>query len=176
MTEEIIDGIDVSGCYWKCKDGDCVMYYADLSSDNNEIVYGFNCEDNPNCYYKQLQRAKRELQEQKEKYEILKKTLENHEPILKCIDASVKVENMELKEANEELQAENEKLKTEIEELKRYEYTYLDKFLDLKQALEEIRQFCGTYMNNDAVRPIYENILKIIDGDSEPIPDDEIPF
>lgn len=28
----------------------------------------------------------------------------------------------------------------ECEELKRYEYTYLDKFLDLKQALEEIRE------------------------------------
>ena len=61
MTEEIIiNGVNVAGCYWKCKDGDCAMYYADLSADNNELEFGFNCEDNPDCYYKQLQRLKQE--------------------------------------------------------------------------------------------------------------------
>jgi len=36
------------------------------------------------------------------------------------------------------------RLEVECEELKRYEYTYLDKFLDLKQALEEIREIAST--------------------------------
>lgn len=66
MTEEIIiDGVNVAGCYWKCKDGDCAMYYADLSADNNELEFGFNCEDNPDCYYKQLKRLEQENEELK---------------------------------------------------------------------------------------------------------------
>lgn len=46
----------------------------------------------------------------------------------------------------------------------------------LAQKLEDIRQYCITYMGNDATRPIYESILKIIDGESELLPEDEIPF
>lgn len=69
MTEEIIiDGINVAGCYWKCKDGDCAMYYADLSADNNELEFGFNCEDNPDCYYKQLKRLEQENKELRQQY------------------------------------------------------------------------------------------------------------
>ena len=70
MTEEIIiDGVNVAECYWKCKDGDCAMYYADLSADNNELEFGFNCEDNPNCYYKQLKRLEQENKELKKQIE-----------------------------------------------------------------------------------------------------------
>lgn len=65
MEEIIIDGVNVAGCYWKCKDGDCAMYYADLSADNNELEFGFNCEDNTDCYFKQLQRLEQENAELK---------------------------------------------------------------------------------------------------------------
>ena len=46
----------------------------------------------------------------------------------------------------------------------------------LKNKLEEIKQFCSCYSENDIAKPIFEVILNIIDGYSEPIPDDEIPF
>lgn len=72
----IIDGVKVAGCYWKCKDGDCAMYYADLSVDNNELEFEFNCEDNPDCYYKQLKRLEQENKE-------LKTWLESKEKQLK---------------------------------------------------------------------------------------------
>jgi len=76
MTDKImIDGVDVSGCNMKCKDGDCALYYADLSSDNNELEYGYECADNPNCYYKQLTRMQQELLKKTEECEKLKEKL-----------------------------------------------------------------------------------------------------
>ena len=75
------------------------------------------------------------------------------------------------------LKQENEKLKEKIESYNCnancYKYKEANKY---KQVLEEIRQFCITYMGNDATRPIYESILKIADGASELLPEDEIPF
>ena len=46
----------------------------------------------------------------------------------------------------------------------------------LRQKLEEIRQFCSCYSENDIAKPIFEVILNLIDDDSELLPDDEIPF
>lgn len=57
MTDKIIiNGVDVSGCDMRCEDGDCALFYAELQSDKDELEYGPNCADNPNCYYKQLAR------------------------------------------------------------------------------------------------------------------------
>lgn len=61
MGRVIIDGVDVSGCNMKCDNGDCALYYTELNNDNNELIYGFNCSDNQDCYYKQLQRIKAEI-------------------------------------------------------------------------------------------------------------------
>lgn len=64
MTDKeiIIDGVNVAGCDMQCENGDCALYYAELNSDNTELVYGFNCSDNPNCYYKQLARKTKECE------------------------------------------------------------------------------------------------------------------
>lgn len=57
-NKQIIDGIDVSECkhynpeqYFKCNIGCC------------------HCEENPNCYYKQLKRKEQECEELKKKKE-----------------------------------------------------------------------------------------------------------
>lgn len=52
------------------------------------------------------------------------------------------------------LEKQLKRLKAENEELKKYEYTYLDKYIDLKQALEEVR---------DIASPHCSECLKIID-------------
>lgn len=57
MTDKtIIDGVDVSGCNMRRADGYCDLFYAELQSDKDELEYGPNCADNPNCHYKQLAR------------------------------------------------------------------------------------------------------------------------
>lgn len=85
MTE-----IDVSGCNLHCCDGDCALYYADLSSDNNELLYGFNCEDNPNCYYKQLKRLETENTKLKDTFKEIKTICKEYSENCKidgnCID------------------------------------------------------------------------------------------
>ena len=62
MAEEIIiDGVDVSKCghyhYGKCE--------IDYDEWNNEIIRYNECQNNPNCYYKQLNRKEEELQAQR---------------------------------------------------------------------------------------------------------------
>ena len=94
MTDKqiIIDGVDVSGCkhynpeqYFKCNIGCC------------------HCEENPNCYYKQLKRKEQECEEINltnerlvaEKYTMneeilkLKQELEERERDNKIIDAKI---------------------------------------------------------------------------------------
>lgn len=53
----IIDGVDVSGCAWCICETDTDPY---CKINNGEDL---GCEDNPNCYYKQLQREKQSSQE-----------------------------------------------------------------------------------------------------------------
>ena len=69
MTEEIIiNGVDVSGCV---KQGETV---AGITCGNGERIRLANeiitkhklCKDNPNCYYKQLQREKQNSQESRD--------------------------------------------------------------------------------------------------------------
>lgn len=56
--ETIIDGIDVSGCEHCVK---MTKYRCIIQRD----VYKYLCEENPNCYFKQLKRKEKEC----EKYE-----------------------------------------------------------------------------------------------------------
>ena len=63
MTDKeiIIDGIDVSKC-WYYHYGKCEVDYAEW---NNEIIRYNECQNNPNCYFKQLKHKEEELQAQR---------------------------------------------------------------------------------------------------------------
>ena len=112
-VEEIyIDGVNVAGCYWKCKDGDCAMYYADLSADNNELEFSFNCEDNPDCYYKQLKR----LEQERDKLiefciQLDKAKSEQH---LQWQQRCTEIRNEDLKQIDE-LKQENKQIKKDVQ-------------------------------------------------------------
>lgn len=57
--QEMIDGIDVSECehqyYKKCK--------IDYDEWNNEIIRYNECQNSPNCHFKQLKRKEQELRD-----------------------------------------------------------------------------------------------------------------
>ena len=73
MTDkQIIDGVDVSRCghyhYGKCE--------IDYDEWNNEIIRYNECQNNPNCYYKQLARKEQECDELKEALTEIRKIAE----------------------------------------------------------------------------------------------------
>lgn len=57
--EKIIDGIDVSECCWCDSESDTEPYCR--INDGEDL----NCEENPNCYFKQLKRKEQECEELK---------------------------------------------------------------------------------------------------------------
>jgi hypothetical protein len=69
MTDKqiIIDGVDVSGCKYYVENNGIEAQgcyeLTDLCECNNENEF---CDNNPNCYYKQLKRAEQKLKEIKE--------------------------------------------------------------------------------------------------------------
>ena len=69
MTDKqiIIDGVDISGCEYCLK---MTKYRCDIQRD----VYKCLCEENPNCYYKQLQRKEGIIKRLKEKHNTICKS------------------------------------------------------------------------------------------------------
>lgn len=131
-NEVIIDGCNVAECKHLWKDNSVIeLNFCRINFDNNYFSNGIPCCDkcnkHPDCYFKQLQRAKAELEQYKIKY-----------PIIDCYRCKnfqenkvLKAENEKLKEhlkqwqkflskgycdceVNENLREENERLKEEI--------------------------------------------------------------
>lgn len=65
--EIIIDSVDVSGCKHYEKRS---FYNCNETFEDNGGIICINCEDNPNCYFKQLARKNAECEELKEKIRI----------------------------------------------------------------------------------------------------------
>ena len=171
-----IDGINVLECehyqYKSLKDcemrypesGDCEIGLLNYLFDGNLDMEKL-CKDNPNCYYKQLQKEKFEnlnnrqmvesaenlIYENSELYKNLKEKEQECEQIKEKYEA-LKLENQEGYEIVAELKHECEELKEECEEhrsnaesyCKSYQYSCVvngkitDKALKYKQALDEI--------------------------------------
>ena len=91
MTDKqiIIDGVDVSECEFavkpindnriKCHCAKGLLQIAKMQEQPESIKSGL-CENNPNCYYKQLKRKEQKCEELKEKIKYMEeyiKTVEN---------------------------------------------------------------------------------------------------
>lgn len=117
----------------------------------NEIITKHNlCEDNPNCYYKQLKR----LQAENEAYK--NSIIANHDRAIGKRLEEVLDENERLKEEITKHKANNLELLKYADEDKsdidRLEQLYQDEHCDnlqLRKALEEIREIVKTCINNE---------------------------
>ena len=120
MTKQIIDGVDVSGCEYCGYDNVCRL------SD-----YIVDCEDNPNCYYKQLKRKEQECDMWKnltvDNGAVALMYQQQLDQLKEELAISIQ-ENEEGREINAELKAENDELKKIINEAKNSK-------LDLKSFL-----------------------------------------
>ena len=92
----IIDGIDVSKCksFFKGIKEHNICCYCDTRED--KIPFAVFCEENPNCYYKQLKRKEQECEEltrQRDKFEfgnnILEHERNNYKHVLDKIEHQV---------------------------------------------------------------------------------------
>lgn len=142
MTEEIIiDGVDVSECKYEYR-GYCTIDFEKL---NTKMLGCKLCEDNPNCYFKQLKCKEQECKElKKEKAEIKK--------YLGTLDKTIIQRLEELKEFKDELKIS--------------EYNY-------KQALDSIEKIAResdiykSDFEDYGYRNITSNILNIINKAKE---------
>lgn len=75
----IISGVDITGCTW-CDFEPDVEPYCRIN-DGEDL----NCEDNPNCYYKQLARKTEECEQKDKELKELKRQYK-----LSCLDCEYK--------------------------------------------------------------------------------------
>ena len=136
MTDKeiIIDDVDISGCEYCLK---MTKYRCTIQRD----VYKCLCEENPNCYFKQLKRKERECEKL---YIQLKADEEYHKEEENTLRKIIK--NKE--ERNIELYKENNKLKQTLTEI--------------KEIAENVQSFVGRINIEDDVFEQMEQILQKI--------------
>ena len=126
--DKIIDGVDVSGCEQRSDthntllaDG-TIKNFSNYCYITNDGCYGVN------CYYKQLQRAKAEIEE-------LKKQVKNNETAYHIELGTYNMECGNLLEENKNLIEENERLKEEL----RTEKIYSSQIEELEESLQHAK-------------------------------------
>lgn len=139
MNKPIINGIDVSECY----------FYSDINCDLGYIADSFpiNCKNNPNCYFKQFKRLEEEC---KLLHEAQEQTVEQEEELERLQE-----ENDKLKEERNQAVNEFNALMTDI--MIDIPFTgikntgisiksHLRKMQKALKALEKIRHFIQVYV------------------------------
>lgn len=122
--EIIIDGVDVAGCKFHS------------STPSSELCYmkGNKCNDNSNCYYKQLQRKSQELETICKAFEVLN----NHDEIETVVNIPQYL--LDLLDYYEDQECQSQAADGVIKELEKEISRY-------KQALEKIEEECEHYKN-----------------------------
>ena len=122
----IIDGVDVSGCkcYNKNIKTDCLLY--PLQPDA--------CKNNPNCYFKQLARTKKELASTKGLVTVGARQLKEAQEVYN-----------ELKQECEELKRENNNLRQMYESMAELcgikDEAIIDKQVDIEELKEDLKRY-----------------------------------
>lgn len=161
-NKTIIDGIDVSEC----------KHYTNLNMNCLELpTQPFKCQNDKNCYFKQLARAK-------EENEKLKSDLDFERSKRKTFQTELQAKEQEC----EELKQEKEKIKMQYncyacgtckgredyKNMKRHCENAINANHKYKQALDEIEEFCTVYSaNHDAYETVYKYILAFINKAKE---------
>lgn len=175
MDKVIIDGVDVSGCEFagkakndnriKCHCAKGLLQITKMQEQPESIKSGL-CENNPDCYYKKLQRLKEELRTEK----IYSSQIEELEESLQ----HAKAENKELSEENSKLKgkldaykmSENEaneiivELKAENEQLKVNKGSCAFKCLDNTFCPEADKKITELELSRDSYKVSYETAKK----------------
>lgn len=169
MAKTIIDGIDVSKCkfFFKGINEHNICCYCDTRED--KIPFAAFCEENPDCYFKQLSRAEVELQSKEQECEEL------YNQKMKLIDKSIeqKCKIRELIDENatkEVIYKVNGKcaktVANKVEEIRKIVEGKDCKYSKYKQALDEIEEFM-IYEFSGQNQWVKKNVLDIINKAKE---------
>ena len=159
----IINGIDVRKCVNRRWDNSQKIHLC-YDSDTPLTSWGW-CENNPNCYYKQLKRKEQECEELKEENFELKEEVSIDRALFEEID-QLKKENEELKQF---LSKEPLALQTGYADYKKRSEVFFEMINQYKQTLEEIRELLlrtGTDSQEHCVNTksvILQKINEVID-------------
>lgn len=129
--EIIIDGVDVSKCNWCDFEPDAEPYRR--INDGEDL----SCEDNPNCYFKQLKRKEQECEKLYIQLETDEEYHKEEENTLRKI-----IKNKE--ERNIELYKENNKYKQAIDEIEKNIKDYCK-----IMCMAETRETCEICQNTE---------------------------
>lgn len=127
----IIDGVDVSKCNWCDFEPDAEPYCR--INDGEDL----SCEDNPNCYFKQLKRKEQECEKLYIQLETDEEYHKEEENTLRKI-----IKNKE--ERNIELYKENNKYKQAIDEIEKNIKDYCK-----IMCMAETRETCEICQNTE---------------------------
>ena len=155
MEEKIIDGINIAECEFAIKPINdnrikchCVKGLLQISKmqEQPESIKGSLCENNPNCYYKQLKRLEQENERLKEEFT----SFMNGDY---CAESCKKMNNA-FQDAHKGILKENEELKNIL--------TNIDKKLELALDVEQTdaeESFDLLYTIQDLIREAIGNEL-----------------
>ena len=145
-NEVIIDDVNVAECEFLDEWEHCGIC-REMIDGHCLVVKDIECKTYSNCYYKQLQRAKAELEQYKKSKQASYESMQEQWNIavneLRDLKASDKIEFKQFYKAeNERLQVENEKLKAYIVWLKNNSTIKEDNaILDNKEIYDAMLQF-----------------------------------
>ncbi|WP_289146982.1 hypothetical protein [uncultured Megamonas sp.] len=166
MTDKeqiIIDGVDVRKCVYRQWNNSQKKHLC-YDCDTPFTSWGW-CENNSNCYYKQLKHKEREYEELKEKYEELKEANQH-------IDVNRQCKASKLKRIEELIFACNTGYTDEFTqmiyniiqepELAVNNYSIIARY---RKALDEIEKVCieDTRIFTDGTEVRYDSLDKILD-------------
>ena len=152
MTDKqiTIDGVDVSRCghyhYGKCE--------IDYDEWNNEIIRYNECQNNPNCHFKQLARKEQECKDLREDIKDIANLLDldtGEEYNFSNIELEIK----QLKAKEQEC----EELQNKFLELNGKAHSNSLELDQLKQTLTEIKGMCNSVENIENVKSLYDAAL-----------------
>lgn len=128
MTDKtIINGIDVSQCEFSSLMGIFVICFCDDTRERY-ASYSDSCYENPNCYFKQLARARGEIEKFKDKVKYMKEYIK-----------TVETARNEIEQECEELK----QWKKDAENLFETQTDNADKIINqYKQAITDIKYAC----------------------------------
>lgn len=137
MTDKpiIVNGIDVSGCEYCLK---MTKYRCTIQRD----VYKCLCEENPNCYYKQLKRKEQECEVIVADAEVTYTHLEHRIEMCDLLGKSLKVKEQEcerLEEANNTLTVTREKLLGDLYIVEENLKDYIEHYNRQSEELDQLK-------------------------------------
>lgn len=154
MTDKqiIIDGVDVSECehqyYKKCK--------IDYDEWNNEIIRYNECQNSPNCHFKQLKRKEQEYEELKKELQAQRAFTTQEQRKIYCVayDKTCETGNeckqkkcvfkdrLKYKQALDDIEKilDNGKADTQNNNAKNVHQWYLARFCEIRDIINEVKE------------------------------------